>query len=203
MKLQPINIKENRSSIIYGSVFTDVNTRIRGSLNDLRITGGISLLSGTNATYVMQSNSSLSSTDYSDMVSFISFADTAAVDKENEKRAKRQANFTATLGIDIDEGVQLGINLSSDGKNRIDLVGGGELLYTATALGDNRVSGRYNLTGGFVRYTPPFISQKIFNIEDGSNVSWNGDILNPMFNITAVQSQRSSVKSGDESRLVD
>ena len=200
---QPINIKENRSSIIYGSVFTDVNTRIRGSLNDLRITGGISLLSGTNATYVMQSNSSLSSTDYSDMVSFISFADTAAVDKENEKRAKRQANFTATLGIDIDEGVQLGINLSSDGKNRIDLVGGGELLYTATALGDNRVSGRYNLTGGFVRYTPPFISQKIFNIEDGSNVSWNGDILNPMFNITAVQSQRSSVKSGDESRLVD
>ena len=99
---QPINIKENRSSIIYGSVFTDVNTRIRGSLNDLRITGGISLLSGTNATYVMQSNSSLSSTDYSDMVSFISFADTAAVDKENEKRAKRQANFTATLGIDID-----------------------------------------------------------------------------------------------------
>ena len=200
---QPIGIKENRSSIIYGSVFTDMDIRVRGSLNDLKVTGGVSLLSGTNATYVMQSGSSLSSTDYSDMVSFVSFADTVATNKSNEKIEKRTNNFAATIGIDIDDGVQLGVNLSVDGKNRVDLVGGGELLYTATALGDNRVSGRYNLTGGFVRYTPPIISQKIFNIQDGSYVSWNGEMLDPLFNITAIQTQRSSVKSGDESRLVD
>lgn len=200
---QPINIKENRSSLLYGVVYTDVDAKVRGSLNDLRVTGGISLLSGTNATYVMQSGSSLSSTDYSDMVSFVSFADTMPLLSEQNKVAKRQANFTATVGIDIDDGVQLGVNLSADGKNRVDLVGGGQLLYTATALGDNRVTGRYTLTGGFVRYTPPIIAQKIFNIEDGSYVSWNGEIANPMFNIKAVQTQRSSVKSGDESRLVD
>ena len=116
---------------------------------------------------------------------------------------RRTNNFAATIGIDIDDGVQLGVNLSVDGKNRVDLVGGGELLYTATALGDNRVSGRYNLSGGFVRYTPPIITQKIFNIQDGSYVSWNGEILDPLFNITAIQTQRSSVKSGDDSRLVD
>ena len=200
---QPIGIKENRSSIIYGSVFTDMDIKVRGTLNDLKVSGGVSLLSGTNATYVMQSGSSLSSTDYSDMVSFVSFADTVATNKSNEKIEKRTNNFAATIGIDIDDGVQLGVNLSVDGKNRVDLVGGGELLYTATALGDNRVSGRYNLTGGFVRYTPPIISQKIFNIEDGSYVSWNGEMLDPLFNITAIQTQRSTVKSGDESRLVD
>ena len=200
---QPVGIKENRSSIIYGSVFTDVDVRVRGTLNDLKLTGGVSLLSGTNATYVMQSSSSLSSADYSDMVSFVSFADTVATNKSTEKLVRRTNNFTAAIGIDIDDGVQLGVNLSVDGKNRVDLVGGGELLYTATALGDNRVTGRYNLTGGFVRYTPPIISQKIFNIQDGSYVSWNGEMLDPMFNITAIQKQRSSVKSGDESRLVD
>ncbi len=200
---QPVGIKENRSSIIYGSVFTDMDIRVKGSLNDLKVTGGVSLLSGTNATYVMQSGSSLSSTDYSDMVSFVSFADTVSAQKSNEKLEKRTNNFAATIGIDIDDGVQLGVNLSVDGKNRVDLVGGGELLYTATALGDNRVSGRYNLTGGFVRYTPPIISQKIFNIQDGSYVSWNGEMLDPLFNITAVQTQRSTVKTGDESRLVD
>lgn len=200
---QPIGTKESRTSIIYGSVYTDMDVRVRGRLNDLKVTGGISLLSGTNATYVMQSTSSLSSADYSDMVSFVSFADTMSVEKKNEKIVKRTNNFTATIGIDIDDGVQLGVNLSVDGKNRVDLVGGGELLYSATALGDNRVTGRYNLNGGFVRYTPPIISQKIFNIQDGSYVAWNGEMLDPMFNITAIQSQRSSVKSGDESRLVD
>ena len=200
---QPIGVKENRSSIIYGSVFTDIDISVKGTLNDMKVMGGVSLLSGTNATYVMQSGSSLSSTDYSDMVSFVSFTDTVAANKSNEMFEKRSNNFAATIGIDIDEGVQLGVNLSVDGKNRVDLVGGGELLYTATALGDNRVSGRYSLSGGFVRYTPPIISQKIFNIQDGSYVSWNGEMLDPLFNITAVQTQRSSVKSGDESRLVD
>lgn len=200
---QPIGIKENRSSIIYGSVYTDMDILVKGTLQDLKVTGGVSLLAGTNATYVMQGGSSLSSTDYSDMVSFVSFADTVATNKSNEKLARRTNNFTATIGVDIDDGVQLGVNLSVDGKNRVDLVGGGELLYTATALGDNRVTGRYNLTGGFVRYTPPIISQKIFNIQDGSYVSWNGEMLDPMFNITAIQTQRSSVKTGDESRLAD
>ena len=199
---QPIHIAENRTSIIYGDVYTDVEARVKGTLNNLNVRGRVSLLSGTNATYVMQSNKSLSSVDYSEMVSFVSFTDTISM-IDSEKESKRRANMIANVDIEIDEGVQLGINLSPDGNNRIDLVGGGNLLYTSTALGDNRMTGRYVLTGGFVRYTPPFISQKIFNIEDGSYVSWNGNIAEPTFNITGVQSQRSTVKSGEESRLVD
>lgn len=199
---QPIHISENRTGIIYGSVYTDVDARVRGTLNNLVVKGDVSLLSGTNATYVMQSNPMLSSVDYSEMVSFVSFADTAMV-YDDEKNATRGSNLTANIDIDIDAGVQLGVNLSPDGANRIDLIGGGNLLYTSTALGDNRMTGRYVLTGGFVRYTPPFISQKIFNIVDGSYVSWNGNIAEPMFNIEAIQSQRSSVKSGEDSRLVD
>ncbi len=199
---QPIHVAENRSGIIYGTVYTDVDARVRGSLANLRVNGNVSLLSGTNATYVMQSNSALSSTDYSEMVSFVTFSDTTSI-LENSQVAKRRANMIANIDIDIDQGVQLGVNLSLDGSNRIDLVGGGHLLYTSTALGDNRMTGRYTLTGGFVRYTPPFISQKIFNIEDGSYVSWNGNIADPTFNIRAVQSQRSTVKSGEDSRLVD
>ncbi|MBQ8564588.1 MAG: translocation/assembly module TamB domain-containing protein [Bacteroidaceae bacterium] len=199
---QPIQSAENRMAMLYGSVYTDVDARVRGSLNDLKVNGDISLLSGTDATYIMQSNSMMSGSDYSDMVSFVSFADTLA-EHTQDNRLKRKASLSATVDIDIDQGVQLGVNLSPDGNNRIDLVGGGNLLYTASALGDNHVTGRYVLTGGFVRYTPPFISQKIFNIEDGSYVLWSGDIADPTFNITAVQSQRSTVKTGDESRLVD
>lgn len=199
---QPIHIAENRTGIIYGTVYTDVDARVRGTLANLNVSGNVSLLSGTNATYVMQSNRSLSSTDYSEMVSFVTFSDTTSM-LDTESDTQRRANLVANVDIDIDQGVQLGVNLSLDGSNRIDLVGGGNLLYTSTAMGDNRMTGRYTLTGGFVRYTPPFISQKIFNIEDGSYVSWNGNIADPTFNIKAVQSQRSTVKSGEDSRLVD
>lgn len=199
---QPINSAENRLVTLYGSVYTDIDAQVRGSLNDLKINGDISLLSGTNATYIMQSSGMMSNTDYSDMVSFVSFADTLSGNLQ-DVRMKRKSSLSAAIDIDIDQGVQLGVNLSPDGNNRIDLIGGGNLIYTASALGDNHVTGRYVLTGGFVRYTPPFISQKIFNIKDGSYVLWNGNIADPSFNITATQTQRSSVKTGEDSRLVD
>lgn len=112
--------------------------------------------------------------DYSDMVTFVSFADTMdTYEKIANSRTAATTNINATVNIDIDEGVQLGVNLSLDGNNRIDLVGGGSLLYTMTALGDNRFTGKYNLTGGFVRYNPP-VCHKDFQYTRGQlcTVEW-------------------------------
>lgn len=196
---EPIHIGESRTAMIYGSVFTDVAARIRGTLDNLSVKGRVSLLSGTNATYVMQDNKLQTGQDYSDMVTFVSFADTVqAYETIASSKAGSGLNITATIDIDIDQGVQLGVNLSTDGKNRIDLIGGGNLLYTMSALGDSRFTGRYTLTGGFVRYNPPIISQKLFNIQDGSYVLWNGDIADPTLKIKAVETQRSSVTDGDK-----
>ncbi len=202
---EPIHIGESRTAIIYGSVFTDVAARVRGTLNNLSVRGRLSLLSGTNATYILQESQFTGGQDYTDMVTFVSFADTIETyEKSRDARSIATTNMNITLDIEIDQGVQLGVNLSPDGKNRIDLVGGGNLLYTMSALGDNRVTGRYNLTGGFVRYTPPIISQKIFNIESSSYVMWNGDIADPMLNIKAVETQRATVSDGNKnSRPVD
>lgn len=196
---EPVRAPESRTAMLYGSVFADVAARIRGSLDNMSVNGRISLLSGTNATYVMQSSQMQTGQDYSNMVTFVSFADTVETyEKIANSRVSATTNINATVNIDIDEGVRLGVNLSTDGNNRIDLVGGGTLLYTMTALGDSRFTGRYNLTGGFVRYNPPILSQKIFNIQEGSYVLWNGDIADPSFNIKAVQRQRSSVSEGDK-----
>ncbi len=196
---EPIHIGESRTAMIYGSAFMDVAARIRGTLDNLSVRGRVSLLSGTNATYVMQDSKLQAGQDYSDMVTFVSFADTVQTyETIASKKSGTGMNMTATVDIDIDQGVQLGINLSADGKNRIDLVGGGNLLYTMSALGDSRFTGRYTLTGGFVRYNPPIISQKLFNIQDGSYVLWNGDIADPTLHIKAVETQRSLVKEGDK-----
>lgn len=196
---EPIHIGESRTAMIYGSAFMDIAARLRGTLDNLSVMGRISLLSGTNATYVMQDSKLQSGQDYSDMVTFVSFADTVQTyETIASKKSGASMNMTATVDIDIDQGVQLGINLSADGKNRIDLVGGGNLLYTMSALGDSRFTGRYALTGGFVRYTPPIIPQKLFNIQDGSYVLWNGDIADPTLHIKAVETQHSMVKEGDK-----
>lgn len=65
-------------------------------------------------------------------------------------------------------------------------------------LGDSRFTGRYNLTGGFVRYNPPIISEKLFKIQDGSYVSWNGDIADPQMSITAVETVRTTISEEEK-----
>lgn len=64
-------------------------------------------------------------------------------------------------------------------------------------LGDSRFTGKYELTGGTVRYNPPIISEKLFNIQQGSFVSWSGDIADPSMNITAIEPLRISVTEND------
>ncbi len=198
---QPISMAANRTGMVYGQVFTDVDMKVNGVLGKMDIKGNIKVLPTTNATYIMQENTLSSGPDYSDMITFVSFADTLANKRVNEVRP--YSSNTVSAEIDIEEGVQLNVFLSPDGNNSIDLVGGGNLLYLSTALGESRMLGRYALTEGYVRYTPPFMTQKIFNIREGSYVLWNGEVLNPYLDVNAVLSQRSTVKSGDETRLVD
>ncbi|MFQ7501930.1 MAG: translocation/assembly module TamB domain-containing protein [Alistipes finegoldii] len=96
------------------------------------------------------------------------------------------------------------MDLSADGSNRIDLKGGGNLTYTMNPLGDVRLSGKYVLSGGSVRYNPPIISQKIFKITPDSYVEWIGNIADPAFNITAVETVRANVSSdGQDNRAVN
>ncbi|MGL4227993.1 MAG: translocation/assembly module TamB domain-containing protein, partial [Tannerellaceae bacterium] len=54
-------------------------------------------------------------------------------------------------------------------------------------------TGRYSVTGGTVVYNPPIISQKVFNIQQGSYVDWTGDMLDPTLHISAVDKIKTSV----------
>jgi len=70
--------------------------------------------------------------------------------------------------------------------------------------GDSRFSGRFDIASGRILYNPPVISQKDFTINENSYVSWTGDMLNPTFNITAVERVRATVEEQNrDSRSVN
>ncbi len=52
-------------------------------------------------------------------------------------------------------------------------------------MSDGRLSGRLNINGGYVRYTPPLMSEKRFDFEEGSYVAFNGNMMNPTLNVHA------------------
>lgn len=119
-----------------------------------------------------------------DMVKFVNFNDTTAVtaaDSINETAMRM--NIDARLKIS--QGSTIGVDLSTDGKNRVQLQADGSVTYSMDYMNDESFTGRININQGFARYTPPLMGEKLFNFEEGSYVAFNGEMMNPVLNIKA------------------
>lgn len=193
-----------RGADVYGKAYIDLDASARGSMSFMQLNANLTLLSTTNVTYVIPDATSMianQSTD--DMVKFVSFTDSAAVARADSIRPGGMAMILDAV-LTIDNGSIINVDLSSDGKNRVQLQSNGTLTYAMSPLDNGRLSGRLNIDKGFARYTPPFMSEKNFSFDDGSYVAFNGDMMNPILNIHATDVIKANVtQSGQNSRLVN
>ena len=201
-EFQLINVKKNNKTLVYGKAFSDMFLLIQGPLDNLTLGGNVALLNGTELTYTMREGGMGQQEDVSDLVTFTAFTDTLNQD-EVEVKHKAHWGVDMSLGISIGQAVKVAVNLTPDAKSGIDIQGGGELLYTMNMLGDTQFTGRYNIMNGTVRYSLPVVATKVFTIDDGSYIEWNGDIADPSMNITAQNKVRATVTQGGVSNMVN
>jgi len=202
--IQIVKSDRPRGADIFGKAFLDLDADVKGNMNFLRVDADVTLLAGTNVTYVLsETNQALASQSTSDMVHFVQFNDTLqTVTGDSITSTGMALNLDAQLHIE--EGSTVNVYLSPNGSNRAQVSPSGDLTYTMSALNGDRVTGRLNINNGFVRYTPPFMSEKNFKFQEGSYIAFNGDMMNPLLNIHAVDDIRANVtQSGQNSRLVN
>lgn len=195
---QVVNVPGSRGTNIFGTANIDLDAHLSGPFGELRIDGGVELLRGSNLTYVLQSSPLNKRNTSQEVVTFVSFSDTAAVNLVTTTPS-RQRGMNILMDLIIAERVNLSLFLSEDGQNRVDLEGGGTLTYTMNPLGDSRLTGRYELSGGTVRYNPPIISQKTFAIKNGSFIEWTGEMTNPLLSIEATETINATATLNDNS----
>ena len=204
-----IDADEAPGAMIYGRLPVDLNLTARGPLRSLKIRGGVHVRRGTNVTYVMPDAASELDNDFSDFVTFTYFSDTVPrrirdIERQNAAHAASIGGMDALLTLRIDPTTRLKIDMGGgERSNRIDLRGGGDLSFHYTSLGDMTMSGRYAISGGQLRYSIPVIPLTDFTIQDGSYVEWQGDLMNPYLNLTALTRQRSTVNLDGRSQMVD
>ncbi|MEG1586852.1 MAG: translocation/assembly module TamB domain-containing protein, partial [Bacteroidales bacterium] len=199
-----LNVKKQRGQMIYGRLVMNVNTTVKGPLNFLKIRGGINLLGGTNVNYVMLDSPVSAQNRVSNLVTFTSFNDTIDSNYKVNVQPVSLSGIDMLVTVNIAPSVQVGIDLSTNGDDRVELQGGGDLAFRLTPMGETDLSGRYALTGGFVRYNMPILPvAKTFNIQNGSYVEWSGQLMDPYINITASENIRTTVtEEGKGSRVV-
>lgn len=202
---QAVNVARTERTAVYGTAYLDLDATARGPVDELAVRGRVALLGGTDITYVMQDSPMDVRERPQQVVSFVSFDELDTQEPPAEApRTVRIGGMDLQLDVDISDDVRAGVDLSADGQNRVDLEGGGRLTYSMNPLGDVRLTGKYLLSGGTVSYNPPVIARKVFRIRPGSYVEWIGDVADPSFDITAVETVRANVSTdGQQSRAVN
>ena len=176
--MQILGSNKSRRTDLYGKGFIDVDADIKGNLSRLDVDAKLNLLGGSNVTYIIpNATSAITSYNTEGMVKFVDFSDTIKVAGEEQMVEAIALNLDVMLAVS--EGSTINVDLSADGKNRVQLQGSGALNYQLDAMGDSRLTGRYTINKGFVRYTPPLMTEKLFDFVDGSYVAFNGDMKIP------------------------
>ncbi len=198
------NLKPAKGADVYGKAFISLDGTVKGNMDLLRVKADLKLLSGTNVTYVIpNATSAIESQATEGMVKFVNLSDTTAVAAADSLTANGMALLLQAL-LTIQNGTTVNVDLSPDGKDKISLNSNGTLDFSMTPVTDGRLSGRLNIDGGFVRYSPPVISQKYFTFREGSYIAFSGDMLNPTLNIDATDVIKANVtQEGQDSRLVN
>lgn len=202
--MQIVGNEKRRGSDVYGKAFVSVDATARGDMSYLNTYAKVSVKEGTNVTYVMpDASTSLASQSTGDMVQFVNFSDTTTtIVGDSLPSLGMVMNLDAMLNVE--EGAVIGVDLSANGQDRVQVESNGSIDFSVNPLGDTRATGRLNITGGYVRYSPPLMSEKMFEFKDGSYVALNGNIANPIVNVSAVDVVKANVtQEGQNSRLIN
>ena len=187
-----VDAKENARSEAFGKAYVNFLGSMRGALSNLKMRGKLDVLGNTDMTYILRESELTTDTQLEELVKFTDFKDSK---QETVVRPKLEG-FDMLLGMSIDESARILCALNADKSNYIDLVGGGDLRMTYNPADNLRLSGKYTLSNGEMKYSLPVIPLKTFTIQDGSYIEFTGDPFNPTLNITATEKIKSTVNEG-------
>lgn len=195
------NDKRARSEV-FGKLAVNLDASVKGSMSRMSVNAALSILPSTNLTYVLGTDAStLERQNTTDVVRFVQFNDTTQEAAADSVPPSMLMNVNASLNIV--NGAQFTVNLNSSGTNRARLQPNGTLNYTQSFLGDKRLTGQLNIPVGQVRYTPPFMTEKVFDFLPESFVRWAGDLMNPALHLYLRDNLKANVQQqGTNSRLI-
>lgn len=187
--IEIINAKENPRSAVYGEAFVDLFATIKGELDNLNMRGRLNVLGNTDMTYVMRDSELSMDNQMEELVKFTSFGD-SAVQVVNRPQLK---GFNMGVSLAVDESAHIVCMFNPEHSNFIDLMGGGDLMMIYDMADGLRLTGRYTLNNGQMKYSLPIIPLKTFDIQEGSYIQFNGDVRNPDLHITATEETKATV----------
>ena len=196
-EIEGINLTEKQSETFYGNIFGTGNVSITGPVSSLEMTVD-AVTAKTGELHIPIAATATSGS--SNLLKFTEIQEESFVDPYEimrsriEKKETEASDFLVNLHInalpDVTAFVEIdkatGHVLSGNGNGTIDLVAG-EDIFT--------INGDYTLTGGNYRFVALGLVNRDFTIQDGSSVTFNGDIFESTLDIDALYKTKASLST--------
>lgn len=193
-----LNTPYKAGKTIYGKMFVDLRSGIRGTLDNLRMTGDLTVLGNSDFAYVLPETAFETEKELDGLVEFVNFNDTTTIAREKVPEVDL-GNINANFNIYIKEGAKAALDFDAQRENYIIFDGDGNLNATYNNESGLNVTGIYKLNGGQLKLTLPIIPLKTFYIQEGGRLTWTGDLYDPALDITALEKTTVSVEFEDNS----
>lgn len=202
--IQLVGGKSRKQSPVYGKLFLNLDASARGPLSKLDIDAALTVLPATDVAYTLTTSAQqLTQQTASDVVKFVNFSDTTAIAK-TDTVGTPSVSMRVDARLTIINGAQITVNLSDNAQDRVQIAPSANLTYHQSYMGDMRLNGLLTLGEGFARYNVPVMGEKKFTFDPESYIRWNGDLMNPLLHISAVDRLKANVKqTGANSRLIN
>ncbi|MCM1152066.1 MAG: translocation/assembly module TamB domain-containing protein [Muribaculum sp.] len=201
--VQLINNDKRAKSELYGKLFVDMNTSVKGPLSHFDIRANLGILGTSDVYYTIPTSTAMALEENDqDVVQFVNLSDTTAVATADS--IPRMMNMRINAALNINPGTQATVFLSSNGTDKVQVTPSGTLNFFMNYMGDMRLTGQIYTGTGFARYSIPVIGEKMFEFNPQSNILWNGDVMNPTLSVEATDDVKANVvQSGGNTNLVN
>lgn len=195
------NDKRARTDI-YGKLFVDLDASVRGPMQHFDVKANLGILGKTDIYYNLDiPQGQLTDQTSDNVVKFVQFNDTTNVAKADSLENMMAMRIIATLNIN--PGTMVTVNLSNNGTDKAQISPFGTLNYFQNYMGDMRLNGVLNLGSGMARYSVPLVGERSVTINPSSKVTFNGDITNPILDLSLTNITKATIVNGGNSAQVN
>lgn len=183
-----VNSTEEDNELFWGKVLLSSNVRIRGDMNRPVITASITLDNGSSFTMALPDEEP-ATVDREGVVEFTDFDD--GLPGPLKVAEKRDTIRSVIQGIDLSADITLTkasefkILTDKAAGNYLQARGDATLNYGMDPGGKITLTGRYEISEGAYQLTYYNFIKRKFEIEAGSSITWTGDLMDALIDLTA------------------
>lgn len=183
-KLLVMNTTIKNNELFYGRVLGEGEFFMFGPATDLVVSGrNLNILNGS---VINLNTSGTKSAGESKFIQFYALDENGNYNFD-EKTEKKISGFSIDLDLNVDSGTTVNLVLDEKSDDKIRAQGKAKNFKIAmNRAGNLNIEGQYNITKGTYNYREGVIVDKLFNIEKGGYIRFNGDPFNAQMNLRAI-----------------